>query len=418
MFLALRRRLLVSYLLVIATTLSIFAVAIYAFFARSLYRQLDDGLITQAKAAAPSLAIARKEFSESLTGESSLQDLLKREQSLEWFNTEHQLLAKEGANFPATPLGNQLNAIQQYKQIRSVFISVYGDMGTSRRQLRLEGYVRVSQSTVALEATLAQLQWGMGLGGIIALVLSGIGGVWLTRQSMQPVEQSFQQLQQFTADASHELRSPLTAIKTSIEVMQNHPERVHPQDVKKITFVLSGINQMNNLIEDLLFLARTDVITAREMQSRSRLPLDEVLREIVEILETQIEAKNITFNYKLLSGITVIGNASELTRIFSNLLENALQYTPKNGAVTLNTSSFDRLVVVSIADTGIGIAPEHLSLVFNRFWRADKARSYRNSGTGLGLAIAQSIAHSHGGEITVSSQLGVGSCFQVRLPVV
>lgn len=418
MFLALRQKLLISYLLIIAAILSIFTVVNYGFFARSLYRELDDGLITQAKAAAPSLAIARKEFTESLSGGSSLQNLLKREQSLEWFNTEHQLLAKEGANFPATPLGNQLNAIQQRGQIRSLFISVYGDTGASRNHSRLEGYVRVSQSTVAVEATLAQMQWSMGLGVIIALTLSGIGGVWLTRQFMQPVEQSFQQLQQFTADASHELRSPLTAIKTSIEVMLNHPERVHPQDVKKIAFVVSAINQMNHLVEDLLFLARTDATTAGAIQSRLPLPLDEVLKEIVEVLEPQIEAKNITFNCNLRSGITVIGNASELTRLFFNLLENALQYTPKNGAVTLNMSSFDRAVVVSIADTGIGIAPEHLPLVFNRFWRADKARSYRNSGTGLGLAIAQSIARSHGGEITVSSQIGVGSCFRVHLPVV
>jgi len=417
MFLALRRRLLLSYLLVIATILSVFIVANYGFFARSLYRQLDDGLITQAKAAAPSLAIARQEFSESLGSASSLSDLLTRGQSLEWFDTEARLLAKEGANFPTAPLGNRLNAIQQRGRIRSVFISVYGDTGGSKQSI-LEGYVRVSQSTAAVAAALAQLQWSMGLGAIVALILSGIGGVWLTRQFTQPVERSFQQLQQFTADASHELRSPLTAIKTSIEVMLTHPERIHPRDVRKIELVVGAIDQMKRLIEDMLFLARADATTAGAIRSSLPLPLAEVLQEIVEVLEPQIAAKNLTFDCHLLSGLTVIGDASELTRLFTNLLENALQYTPINGAVTLKMTRAERMVVTSIADTGIGIDPAHLPLVFDRFWRADKARSYRNSGTGLGLAIARSIAQSHDGKITLSSQLGVGSCFRVHLPVV
>ncbi len=400
-----------------AVTLGVFAVAAYVFFAHSLYRQLDHELLTLAKAAAPSLAIAKKEIPRSLNEDISWRDLFKKDQSLEWYNQNRQLLARVGAIFSQTPLGDALEIPQQSGQIRSLSIPVYGS-SQSRNHLKLEGYVRVSESTQAIEENLAQLGWGMGLGGIIALGLSAIGGIWLTWQSIKPIEQSFQQLKQFTADASHELRSPLTAVKTSVEVMLNHPERVHPKDAKKLRAIASATNQMVRLVEDLLFLARTDAATVALMQQPSPLPLDEVLQEIIELLEPQIHAQDITLNVQLLTGVTVLGNATQLTRLFSNLLENALQYTPNGGTVTLSMSSFDRVVFVSVEDTGMGIAAEHLPLVFNRFWRADKARSHRDGGLGLGLALAQMIARSHGGEITVISQVGTGSCFRVRLPIV
>jgi len=124
--------------------------------------------------------------------------------------------------------------------------------------------------------------------------LSSIGGYWLAQKSVKPIERSFNQLKQFTADASHELRSPLTVIKTSIGVMLSHPERVHPQDLKKMKAIASATDQMNRLVEDLLFLARTGTETAA--RSYSPLPLSEVLQEVVDLLEPQFQAKQMTFN--------------------------------------------------------------------------------------------------------------------------
>lgn len=112
-----------------------------------------------------------------------------------------------------------------------------------------------------------------------------------------------------------------------------------------------------------------------------------------------------------------MGDSAQLSRLFSNLLENALQYTPEGGSVTLTLHQQNRYAIVSVRDTGIGLAPEQIAHVFDRFWRADKARSRREGGTGLGLAIAAAIAKHHGGKITVTSELDVGSCFQVRLPL-
>lgn len=398
-----------------AVTFGLSGTAVYVFFSCSLYRQQDNELLTLAKAAAPSLAIAKKEVPGDLQKDIPWNELFRGYQSLEWFSTDGKLLSRAGPILSTLPLGNRFFQPQQQGQIRTLTISVYG-YTPNLQQPQLEGYVRASESMEAVEKTLTQLAWGLGLGGAIALGVSGIGGMWLTKQSVQPIEQSFHQLKQFTADASHELRSPLTAIKTSVEVMLTHTERLHPSDAKRVAAISSVINQMTHLLQDLLFLARTDAPIKSYALELTLLPLNEVLQELVELLELQADAKAISLQSHLENGVFVVGNAAQLTRLFSNLLENALSYTPAGGTITVSLSIFDRTVVVSIEDTGIGIAPEDLPFVFQRFWRADKARSQRSGGMGLGLAIAQAIAKSHGGEITVSSQVGIGSCFRVRLP--
>jgi len=226
----------------------------------------------------------------------------------------------------------------------------------------------------------------------------------------------FQQLKQFTADASHELRSPLTAIKTSVEVMQSHPERIHDADVKKLAAIASATKQMTELVEDLLLLARMDAGTAKITREWIVVPLDEVLEDLLEFWELQAEEKQIALKSNLVSGLSVMGDAAQLTRLFSNLIGNAIHYTSSGGTVTVSLINQNRLVIVNVEDTGIGIDAENVKLVFDRFWRADQARNRRAGGLGMGLAIAQAIAQRHRGEISVTSQLGVGSCFQVKFP--
>jgi signal transduction histidine kinase len=247
--------------------------------------------------------------------------------------------------------------------------------------------------------------------------LVAIGGLWLTQNAIEPIEKSFRQLKQFTADASHELRGPLSVIQASVEVMRNHPERIHPKDAKKLASIASATTQISHLAQDLLFLARaeTDVSTpAHEWRSIS---LNSILQNLVELFEIIAQEKKITLQYQCRATVAVMGDEAQLTRLISNLLENALQYTLPGGQVVLTLAKHSRFALVSVQDTGIGIDREQLPFIFDRFWRADKARSRREGGTGLGLAIAQTIAHRHGGKITVTSQVGVGSCFQARLPL-
>lgn len=416
MFRALRQRLLLSYLTTISIILGTFTGAVYLFFAQSLYRQMDGELLTLAKATAPSLAIAKGEIPRTLNQDVSWHNLLRSEQSIEWFSLSHKRLETVGITFPTLALTSNLMQPQQQGQLRIVTIPVYGTGGAVKQ---LEGYVRTSTSIVPVEQTLSKLRWGMGLGLLLALTLAGIGGLCLTRAAMQPIECSFRQLKQFTADASHELRSPLTVVKTSIEdILLTHSELVESPSGKKLNRIDRAVNQMTRLVDDLLLLARMDGAIDPISVAQSVIPLNELLQDLVELLEPQFQAKEMTLKRNLLSSIKVTGDSAQLLRLFSNLLENALNYTAPGGTITLTMKRLDGSVLVNVEDTGIGIVPEYLPRVFERFWRTDQARSRRDGGFGLGLAIAQAIAQQHGGEIRVQSQIGVGSEFQVRLPIV
>jgi signal transduction histidine kinase len=425
MFLTLRWRLLLSYLGVMVAIVGTSFIAVYEFTVYNLYQKRDLQLATLADAAAHSLHTVKAnrtaidvKYPRKIDYDGDLdipwQDLRGNHQSVEWFDDNRRSLGEAGQQFPKVPFAKNFHVSQQ-GQIRSLTIPVYESKNSNRK---LIGYIRVSESTEDFTEELDRLAWGLEWGGIIAVILSTGGASWLTKQSLKPIEQSFEQLKQFTADASHELRSPLTAIKTSVEVMQSHPERIHLADVKKLNAIAGATKQMSYLVEDLLLLARNDGTVIKGDSDWVSIPLDELLEDLLDLLSPSAEAKGISLKSEISQEVFVKGNANFLKRLFSNLLENALQYTPDGGTVRVSIFSFDnKFTIVRVEDTGIGIAPEHIPLVFNRFWRADKARSSRSGGLGLGLAIASAIAHSHGGEISVRSQISMGSCFQVKLPV-
>lgn len=402
---------------------------------------MDDRLLTIANAATHNLETVRRDPTatnqrspRSIDHDGDLdipwQDLSDNQQQVEWFDRSGQRLGVAGKAIQTTlPLVTQPE-IQQANHVRTATVAV-GESQTKQNSLdhhpgelkpsgAVQGYIRVSEETKEVEADLSRFSWGLAWGGFSALLLAGVGGWWLTRRSLQPIEQNYEQLKQFTADASHELRSPLTVVKTSIEVMMNHPERIHSSDAKKLRAIASATNQMTQLVEDLLLLARRDA-NALPSISQNLIPLNELLEDVIDAVEFQAEEKSIQVQFSRLDLIQVQGDAMQLSRLFLNLLHNAIQYTSSGGKITVTGQIRDSLskrnIVVSIKDTGVGIAAEQLPLVFNRFWRADQARDRRSGGTGLGLAIAQAIAQAHGGVITVSSQVGIGSNFQVWLPI-
>ncbi|MBN3896637.1 MAG: sensor histidine kinase [Nostoc sp. NOS(2021)] len=408
MFKRIRYRLLLSYLVVFASLLGIFAIAVRFAFTRSLTEQITDKLTAIGKGAA-----ANVEFEKGrLTVESDFrpQDLIAYHQTLQWFDTQGNLINQQGQTALTLPLlTNKMVQVQTGKiPIRAVTVPIIkSDNG------ELVGYVRVSQSLEEFDETLQKLDWGLGGAIIITLVLSSIGGILLTRQAMQPIEESFQRLKQFTADASHELRSPLMAIKINADLALEYPEEIGPKDVEKFQEIASATNQMTRLTEDLLFLARTDKVPT---QNRDSLNLTSILENLIQLYKPQAEAKQIKFKFQLIANLQLIGDSVQLTRLFTNLVENALYYTPSGGVVEIKTTRVGSQLYVNVQDTGVGIAPEYIDKVFERFWRADQSRSYWKGGSGLGLAIAQAIAQNHGGLISITSKLGVGSCFTVCLP--
>ncbi|MEH2457993.1 sensor histidine kinase [Nostoc sp.] len=409
MFQRIRYRLLLSYLVVFASLLGIFAIAVRFAFTRSLTEQITDKLTAIGKGAA-----ANVEFEKGrLTIESDFhpKDLIAYHQALQWFDSQGNLISQQGQTVLTLPLlPNKMVQVQIGKiPIQAVTVPIIkSDNG------KLVGYVRVSQSLEEFDETLQKLDWGLAGGIIITLLLSSIGGILLTRQAMQPIEESFERLKQFTADASHELRSPLMAIKINAELPLEYPEEIGPKDIEKFQAIASATNQMTRLTEDLLFLARTDKVP---IQKRDTLNLTSILENLIQLYKPQAEAKQINFKFQLIANLQLIGDSVQLTRLFTNLVENALYYTPSGGVVQIKTSHVGSQLYVNVQDTGVGIAPEDIDKVFERFWRADQSRSYWSGGSGLGLAIAQAITQNHGGLISITSQLGVGSCFTVRLPI-
>ena len=425
MYQGLRSRLLLYYLIVMAAILSIFGTGVYVVFRRNLYQQLDKKLLTLAQSATPSFTAVRDSGNKFLdrVEEVPWRDIFNRDrQSLEWFDQNGELLGRKGLiEIDAPPkVGPQIILQPETGEVLrthtlSVFIRDNGQAGPPS----LVGFIRATQSSEEIEAAEEELFTILIVGEMFTLVLIGLGGFWLTQKAIEPIEASFLQLKQFTADASHELRSPLTAIKASVDIMRTHPERIHPKDVKKLQAISGATMQMNQTLEDLLFLARADADSDLSVKARKLAPvsLNQILQNCFVLLEPLANEKKIVFQSKFRDEVKIFGDTAQLSRLFSNLLENALQYTPDEGRVSLDLYKQNRFAVVSVRDTGIGIAPDQISKVFDRFWRANKARSRREGGTGLGLAISQAIAKRHGGKILVTSELNIGTCFLVRIPI-
>ncbi len=410
-------RLLAAYWIVTAAILGTSALAIYLRFVHVLYAQQDNRLNQLVLAAQPSLRRLKNPELFIQDEEQLWQTLLHRDQqSIVWYDASKVELATQGSvtvTLPPTTSTPQEPVQIHSPNSRSLFVAVPSPDPTDP----VEGYVLATESTQDTEQLIGQLRWGMAIGGFVALGLTSLGSIVLAQRTLAPTRRSYEKLKQFTADASHELRSPLTAIKFSLDVIMRHPERIHSKNTKKLAAITSATDQMIALVEDLLFLARSEVNSETQAAQATPTSITKMLQGLLTLLEPQAQSRKITFESVLIADVSVIGDEAKLTRLFSNLLENALQYTPVGGNVKVTMEKSVRSVFISFEDTGIGIAPNQVRAVFQRLWRTDRARSRRDGGVGLGLSIAKAIAQQHNGEIIVSSRVGVGSCFRVRLPL-
>jgi len=224
------------------------------------------------------------------------------------------------------------------------------------------------------------------------------------------IESGFQREHQFTADASHELRTPLAAMQAILSVMREgrRPVAEYRQALNDLA---EETDRMRVLVGDLLRLARGENGLKLQLESVD-LPI--LLSDVADSLRPLAAAKNLELTCDLQAGLFTSGDTDQLIRLFVNLIDNAIKYTEK-GVITVSAERTEQNIRVSIADTGIGIPPQHLAHIFERFYRVETARS--TGGAGLGLAIVQQIAHAHGGEITVESVPNAGTIFTIQLPV-
>lgn len=338
-------------------------------------------------------------------------------------------LAIAGTNLEQLPLTSSVLPWQ----------TLIGRSGTRYRQIslplrtqnRLSGYLEVGRSLNDLDRYLAAVRLTLLLGCPITTIFIAISSWWLAGLAMQPVYRSYQQMEQFTADAAHEFRTPLAAMYSSIQATlksyepPNSSSLLEPATGRVLEVLKRQISRLSQLVADMLLLVSLE----RQKQPERYCSgcLDDLVSDLVEELAfLAIEAKvTLTKETRESEKLYVFGNEEQLYRLLSNLMINAIQATPHEGKVTIILERRDRVAsrrdsryaLISVQDTGRGIALEHQTRLFDRFYRVDRARSRAYGGSGLGLAIASAIVTVHDGRIWVQSQVGKGTTFTVQLPL-
>ena len=278
------------------------------------------------------------------------------------------------------------------------------------------GYLQIGRSLRGLDAERERLWWATQKIVVLALLVAGLASWWLSGLAMRPLLTAYRQQEQFTADAAHELRAPLANLLAVVEAHKSQPPADAVAREQMLAAVYGQGQRLSRLISDLLLLARLDGSEAAAAVQPCSLP--EIARDLLE--ETSEAAAAADVRLRLLGGeddLTVLGVESELYRLVSNLLQNAIQYTPSGGEVVLSLRREGNHGVLQVQDSGIGITPADQQRIFDRFFRSDPGRSRRQGGTGLGLSIVAAIVRRHHGQISVDSKVGSGSVFSVKLPL-
>jgi heavy metal sensor kinase len=241
-----------------------------------------------------------------------------------------------------------------------------------------------------------------------------IGRLAATMNEMiERLEKSFQQIRQFTGDASHELKTPLTILKGEIEMALRSKDDI--QYMKEVlSSSLEEIDRMSYIVKSLLDLAKMDV--EKGTLAKEPVRLDKVLADRHEHFKRLAFDSAVQLDILENKPVTVLGDQVRLSQLIYNLIDNAIKYTPRGGKVELRLGQDGQTAVFRVKDTGVGISAEDLPYIFDRFYRVDKARTREVGGAGLGLSICKEIAEAHGGTLTALSEAGKGSTFTASLP--
>jgi signal transduction histidine kinase len=275
------------------------------------------------------------------------------------------------------------------------------------------GYLQVGRSTRLFDDYMSSLHWLILLG--IPFSMGVIGGTswWLSGIAMRPLYLSYEQMQQFTADAAHELRTPIAAMKTMLEVAPTESPTAQQQTWQSLQ---RQNDRLGKLAQDLLLLSRLDGSAAAHPEV---ICLNDLVQDLEEELAPLALAAQVTLSSQVngATALSIQGQNEQIYRLVSNLIINAIHYTPTHGTIVIHLDRQQNQAIIAIEDNGSGIAAVDLPHLFDRFYRVNHDRSRQTGGVGLGLAIAQAIAKAHGGGIQVQSQLNRGSIFTVRLPL-
>lgn len=365
-------------------------------------------------------------------------------------NLQERPLPLDEASFAAALAGRRSFATamgdEQHPAIRVLSVPIFADRAVI-------GVLQVGRSLRTLEETMAQLRALLVLLGAGALAAAGLTGWLVAHQGLRPlisiarqasaisarrdfgrqirhagpsdevgilaetvnqllarVTETLQSHRDFIADTSHELRNPLLAIQTNLELIERVPDRA--ARLECVQEARQQVERMSGLVADLLMLAR---IETGQVVERRPLALDRVVERVAHEVRPRAEGRDIRL--ERLEPIQVMGDEGRLSQVLANLLDNAIRHTPAGGKINVRLERIDGWANLSVTDTGEGICPEDLPRIFERFYRGERGPTHRDDGTGLGLAIVKHLTEAHDGRVTAESELGRGSSFTVSLPV-
>jgi len=278
---------------------------------------------------------------------------------------------------------------------------------------KVVGVLQVAQPISWVDDAMSRLVRQLVLASAIGIVLGALASLLMASRSLRPISRAFQRQREFVADASHELRTPLTLIRTNVEAWlrrANGANRVYARNI------VEEVEQLNRIVGDLTTLALAD---ARQLRiDRQPVELNDVVRDLMTQAEPLAEERGVQLRPDLNGGVRVEGDPARVRQLLLILIDNALTHTPSGGEVSVGVIRRNGRARVTIADNGDGIPTADLPHIFERFYRADKARNRENGGSGLGLAIAKWIVDAHKGDIQVISTEGKGTEVAVSLPAI
>jgi heavy metal sensor kinase len=472
MFDSVRTRLTLWHTGTLAFVLIAFSIGVYLLAANQLHRRLDAGMRTTVEGISRLLAYELAEGeSEAQAIHSALTEHYFPDQAAAIFDAGGRLLEEKTlpgnlrADLPAErflPPGGEVR-----------FFNLSGKLNGAEEELRVAAQrvtitsedksylIVVSQRLAAVSEDLAGLRGVFLAAAPAALLLAWIGGSLLVRKSLSPVlemsrsawrisaenlgerlpianprdelgqlastfnellarlQESFEQQRQFVADASHELRTPLHVIHTATEVMIERPQREAGEYQVTLRIINEQTRRLNKIVEDLFTLARAD--SGQRMLEHHDFYLDELVAETARAAGVLAGRKQVSVEFEEAIEAPFRGDEALLRQMLLNLLDNAVKHTPAGGQILLHLGRTDSTYSIVVADTGAGIPVEAQPHIFERFYRADKARSHATngnggSGAGLGLSIARWVAEAHGGSLILQYSDHTGSQFRVTLP--
>ncbi|MFN9532036.1 MAG: sensor histidine kinase [Cyanobacteriota bacterium] len=280
----------------------------------------------------------------------------------------------------------------------------------------VHGFVSVAVATAATDGELTRLRQGLLIGALLAALMAFAASQRMVAASLEPIQRQIERLISFTADASHELRQPLTAIRALIGSLR-HGEALMgapPGLQQTVAQIDQTTARMGRLVDDLLLLTRFDR-AIDDRPSMETFPMEELVEDLVDLHQAEAAAAGVKLQSRIEAAGLVQGSPERLRRLLENLLSNALRFSPPGGTVTVGLRQARGLVQVWVEDQGPGIAPSERALVFERFWQADPARGGAEH-HGLGLSIARAIAQAHGGQLRAEEAPGGGCRMVLDLP--